>query len=682
MDDILLLKNHKQNTISGSITKKYYFRGMKNTRFYPLFLSLIFLICVVSCTQNKSDASRGKFLVISEINQGLEQAKSDTLSTTQKLEYINQAYVLAKKASIDSLILKTYNEKAEFYNSFYPDIALTVLKEFEKMANNKNDTLYIAYSLLNLGEYFYNLKLNKTAFNYFNKSNVLFKNSKDSSNVVYSLLMMSEILKGKSDFYDMEAVNTEALKFISPNDKYLNYNYSCVYINLGVALKQTFDYEKSLQYYKKAREYAENDFIKMTLENNIAAVYTLYNQPQKSLSILLPLEQLKSKEKNAKINALIINNIGLAYLKMNDSKSLDYFLKGLKIRQAENDIYGLIDSYNHLANYYKTNNNTISLAKNYALKSYEEAIKLDVVEEQLNALEILAETSSGKESTDYLKSYFKLNDSITKIKQNNKNQFAKMKYDFSAQLDQNQKLKTEQVERNLKLANSKNQILILIILGVIGIGGTHFRLNFLKQKNKKEILQEGYKTETRISKQLHDELANDVYHTMAFAETQNLVDENNREILLNNLELIYKRTRNISKENSAIDTGVNYELHLKEMIADFSSNEVNVLINGIESVPFPLIESNKKIVVYRVLQELLVNMKKHSHSSIAAISFKKITNFIHIEYSDNGIGVTSDKIILKNGLQNVENRIVSIQGSINFDNTSGKGFKVNFSFPI
>lgn len=190
-DNILLLKNHKKNTICGSIIKKYYFRGMKYTRFYLLFLSLIFLICVVSCTQNKSDASRGKFLVISEINQGLEQAKSDSLSTIQKLERINQAHVLAKKASIDSLILKTYNEKAEFYNSFYPDSALTVLKEFEKMANDKNDTLYIAYSLLNLGEYYYTLKLNKTAFNYFNKSNVLFKKSKDSSNVVYSLLMMS-----------------------------------------------------------------------------------------------------------------------------------------------------------------------------------------------------------------------------------------------------------------------------------------------------------------------------------------------------------------------------------------------------------------------------------------------------------------------------------------------------------
>ena len=655
---------------------------MKYNQFYPLFFIPIFLFCIVSCTQNKSATSNETKLVVSEINHCLEQAKSDSLSTQQKLDYINQSQTLAKKANIDSLILKTFNKKAMFYNSFYPDSTLTVLKDFEKRALAKNDKLFIAHSFLNLGEYYYNLKQSNTAFSYFNKSNLQFKNTKDSSNIVYSLLMMSEILKEKYDYYDMEAVNTDALKFITSTDKNYKYNYSCVYNNLGIASKQTFDYEKSLQYYKKARQYAVKDFAKITLENNIAAVYTLNNEPQKALDILLGLDQLKSQDKNAKINSLISNNIGLAYLKLNDPISLDYFLKGLSIRQAENDNYGLIDCYIHLANYYKTNNNTIPLAKKYALKSYEEAAKMGITEEQLQALEILATTSYGKESNDYLKAYFKLNDSLITVKQKNKNQFAKMKYDFSAQIEQNQKFKTQEAEKNLKLANSKNQILLLLILGVIGIGSAIFRFNYLKQKSKKEILQEGYNTETRISKQLHDELANDVYHAMTFAETQNLVDENNKEMLLNNLDIIYKRTRKISKENSAIDTGVNFELHLKEMIADFSSNEVNVLINGIESVSFQLIESTKKIIVYRVLQELLVNMKKHSHSSIVAISFKKIANTIHIEYSDNGTGIASDKILSKNGLQNVENRIATINGKINFDTTPGKGFKVNFSFPV
>lgn len=655
---------------------------MKCRRFYPLFLIPILLIWIVSCAQNKSDTSTATKQVIAKINSILEQAKSGNFSEAQKLERINQAHILAKKASIDSLVLKTFNEKAEFYNLYYPDRALTILKELEKMANAKKDSLYIAHSYLNLGEYYYHFKQNTTALRYFNKSNIQFKNCKDSSNVVYSLLMMSEILKERSDYYDMEAVNTEALKFISPSDKNLKINYTCVYNNLGIALKETFDYQKSLHYYKKARQYVVDDFSMMTLENNIASIYILSNRPQKALAILLPLEQRESKSKNSKIQSRISSNIGLAYLKLNDPRSIGYFTKVLTVREAENDTYGLIDSYAHLANYHKRKSNTVALAKKYALKSYELATKIDVTEEQLNALELLATTSFGSASRHYLESYFNLNDSIATVKQKNKNQFAKIKYDFSSQMEQNQKLKTQEVEKNLKIATSQNQILLLIILGVIGIGSTISRLNYLKQKSKKEILQEGYNTETRISKQLHDELANDVYHVMAFAETQPLDDGNNKETLLHNLDTIYKRTRNISIENSSIDTGDNFGNHLKEMMVNFSSNEVNILIKGMDSIPFSILEDHKKITVYRVLQELLVNMKKHSQCSIVVLSFQKTGSKIQIDYSDNGTGTALDKIVLKNGLLNMDSRIAAINGKLTFDTVSGKGFKASFILTV
>ena len=92
--------------------------------------------------------------------------------------------------------------------------------------------------------------------------------------------------------------------------------------------------------------------------------------------------------------------------------------------------------------------------------------------------------------------------------------------------------------------------------------------------------------------------------------------------------------------------------------------------------------SNKKTIIYRVIQELLVNMKKHSQCSLVVITFNKNQNKLQIEYSDNGIGVVMDKINLKNGLQNVENRILSINGTITFDTKSNKGFKTSFTVPV
>jgi signal transduction histidine kinase len=37
---------------------------------------------------------------------------------------------------------------------------------------------------------------------------------------------------------------------------------------------------------------------------------------------------------------------------------------------------------------------------------------------------------------------------------------------------------------------------------------------------------------------------------------------------------------------------------------------------------------------------------------------------IYIEYTDNGKGATIEKLNSKNGLQNVENRILAIKGTI------------------
>jgi signal transduction histidine kinase len=74
-------------------------------------------------------------------------------------------------------------------------------------------------------------------------------------------------------------------------------------------------------------------------------------------------------------------------------------------------------------------------------------------------------------------------------------------------------------------------------------------------------------------------------------------------------------------------------------------------------------------------------MKKHSKCSLAVITFRLNENKLQIDYNDNGIGAAYDKINSGNGLQNVENRILSIKGIITFDTKSNKGFKTSFTIP-
>ena len=206
--------------------------------------------------------------------------------------------------------------------------------------------------------------------------------------------------------------------------------------------------------------------------------------------------------------------------------------------------------------------------------------------------------------------------------------------------------------------------------------------NLILIKNRREKIKVSYNTEIRIAKKLHDELANDVYHTMAFAETQDLSDIHNKEILISNLDTIYSRTRNISRENDTMETGRLFMSNLKEMMSGFNTANVNVISNGIETINWKTLEQNKKIIVYRVLQEILVNMKKHSQASLVVLTFKENKNKLQIDYTDNGIGATFEQLNSKNGLQNVENRIKSIKGTITFDSKSNKGFRIHIVFPI
>jgi signal transduction histidine kinase len=378
--------------------------------------------------------------------------------------------------------------------------------------------------------------------------------------------------------------------------------------------------------------------------------------------------------------ARVLDNLGYSYFKVGNTKSLSYLNQSLKIRKQIKDDFGITTSYQNLSEFHaKTNPN---LSYKYGQLAYEKATKINSVDDRLKSLALLVENSIGNESKKFSMLHLHINDSINKVRQKAKNQFAKIKYDSKKEKEENLKLKAQKAENALQLEQQKNKNLLLYFIVGIIIMISIFISNFLVAKNKREKIKTSYNTEIRIAKKLHDELANDVYHTMAFAETQDLSTSPNKEILLTNLDAIYSRTRNISKENSTIETGSLFVSNLKEMMSGFNNNEVNVLVNGIDAINWTNLESNKKITVYRVLQELLVNMKKHSQCSLVVLTFKKNEKKLQIDYSDNGIGATFDEKKSRNGLQNVENRILAIKGTLTFDTESYKGFKVTFLFPI
>ena len=117
-----------------------------------------------------------------------------------------------------------------------------------------------------------------------------------------------------------------------------------------------------------------------------------------------------------------------------------------------------------------------------------------------------------------------------------------------------------------------------------------------------------------------------------------------------------------------------FEQNLKQMLNSYKSSNTEVIIKNGNPIDWSTVETEKKIAIHRVLQELMVNMKKYSEASFVVIGFDVEQNSLKINYSDNGIGF-KEKLILKNGLQNAENRIHAINGILTFDSQTNEGFK-------
>jgi signal transduction histidine kinase len=147
---------------------------------------------------------------------------------------------------------------------------------------------------------------------------------------------------------------------------------------------------------------------------------------------------------------------------------------------------------------------------------------------------------------------------------------------------------------------------------------------------------------------------------------------NINEKVIDNLEAIYIKTRNISKEHSVLDYEGDFKETLNDLLVSYNSHAVRVIIKDIDKVNWEVVSKIKKETIYKVLQEFMVNMKKHSQAEFVALTFKIIRKKIIITYSDDGIGTDLKK---NTGLQNVENRIRTINGTINFESEINKGFK-------
>jgi len=93
-----------------------------------------------------------------------------------------------------------------------------------------------------------------------------------------------------------------------------------------------------------------------------------------------------------------------------------------------------------------------------------------------------------------------------------------------------------------------------------------------------------------------------------------------------------------------------------------------------------------KMTLYRSINELIVNILKHSGSKYGEVEISNNENEILLRVEDNGIGFDLNKLKNKNfsgfGIYNLSERIENFGGNIKLFSKLGKGTKVLLSIPV
>ncbi|MGV3705462.1 MAG: tetratricopeptide repeat-containing sensor histidine kinase [Arcticibacter sp.] len=510
-----------------------------------------------------------------------------------------------------------------------------------------------------------------SAFYYFNK---IATTSGDSLQRAVAYNQMATIALDAGDFFGSQEILLRSLQYL---DKTNPKHRSCLasdYNALGMATMNLKNYKAALPYYDAALDFSDNQSLRLIILNNKALTYQRSEKYADALKIYK--EVLAAAEKGGKEYARTLSNKGRTEWQLRpDYHAAPELLTALEIRIRAEDLWGQNASYSHLTDYYSARKPDSALF--FARKRYEVAQRLNSAMDRIPALRELIKHSPPGAAQRYFSEYQRLSDSVQVARNAAKNQFALIRYEAQEAKADNLELQKDVTEKKYQIIRQNivlyTVIVLFIFITVIAL------LWYRKRKQRLHLEAENRirKIQLQTSKKVHDVVANGLYRIMTEVEHR---DELDREQLLDKIEVLYEQSRDISYESPETNED-DFHVKIAGLLGSFATQETKVLIAG-NSKDF-WEEVGVRIVneLEPILQELMVNMTKHSHAKTVVVRFERQRQHVVITYTDDGKGFPSD-LKYGNGLVNTENRIKELNGSVSFETNNDRGLKVRILVPV
>ena len=139
----------------------------------------------------------------------------------------------------------------------------------------------------------------------------------------------------------------------------------------------------------------------------------------------------------------------------------------------------------------------------------------------------------------------------------------------------------------------------------------------------------------------------------------------------------YNEIRSLSHQLN--NTSIDGEMFINRLLDVFPENsENNTFHHQITPISLTLKEPFSTHI-YRIIQELMTNNLKHSKATITSVDVTLEDSILKLNYTDNGIG--NKNPTHGNGLKNIKDRVLLMNGNLDINSDTGNGFSVQIKIP-
>jgi len=211
-----------------------------------------------------------------------------------------------------------------------------------------------------------------------------------------------------------------------------------------------------------------------------------------------------------------------------------------------------------------------------------------------------------------------------------------------------------------------------------------------------KILEAQENERKRISRDIHDGPAQHIANIIMKADICNKViqkdfNEGLKELadLKESVKVALKEVRSIIfdlRPMSLDDLGLNKTI---EQAVNSISEDFNIDIK-LKLKPLDAeVESIIQVAVFRIIQEILNNIKKHSQAKHVEVKLDFGTKYLRLLISDDGIGFDMEETLRRvktkgtsYGLIGILDRVNQLQGEIHIESSTGAGCVYNIVLPV